>query len=321
MRLSVGSAAFAAAFVLTPVATGYTPAMSQSPTGDFSITNQVESADPNVRDLMRLLQALWEVNAYYPPEAAAADQGGTVKLRLVVSPDGNIFMVTVVQSSGSCALDTAGATTFRDKFVRHFPAGAKELTVDISVHYVLAHRHDQPVAVSDTPVSKRNFTIANDPVKTTVVDTMVQKFCTGVAMHHGIRNHPAYGYHDDVTALFFRKPDGTPWVRFTEDGFFGYSPVTEVGKSLMWTGAPYRRQGMQGLTFYNFYTVWPDGDNRYAGDIASPGDRPPPGGYVDLTCGIEPVPQITSFTLGEVPKFQPGQQSGRYSVPDGACRK
>jgi len=315
MRLSVVSATLAAAFVLAPVAAGHAPALSQ----DFSITNEVEPADPNLRDLMRQLQALWEVHAYYPPDASASDQGGMVKLRLVVRPDGNIFSVNVAQSSGSCALDTAGAATFRDKFVRQFPTSANELTVDISLHYVLAHRHDEPVAVSDSSVSKRNFTIANDPVKITAVEPMLQRMCTGIAMKHGIRNHPVYGQRDNVTAIFFRKPDGTPWVKFTEEGFFGYSPVTEVGTSLIWAGAPAKR--MSGVQYFNFYTVWPDGDNRYAGDIAAPGSIPPPGGYVDLICGTEPVPQITSIALAEVPKFQPGQQSGRYSVPDGACRK
>ena len=177
MRSYVASAALAAAFVLTRVATGYAPALAQN-TGDFSITNQVELADPNVRDLMRQLQALWEVHAYYPPNASAADQAGTVKLRFVVRPDGNIFAVNVVQSSGSCALDTAGATTFRDKYVRPFPAGAQDLTVEISLHYVLAHRPDQPVNVSDTPVSRRNFTIANEPVKSTTVEPI----CKGSAL-------------------------------------------------------------------------------------------------------------------------------------------
>jgi len=75
MRLSVASFALAAAFVLTPVAAGYAPALCQ----DFSITNQVESGNAARRDLMRQLQAWWDAHAYYPRHASNNDEGGTVK--------------------------------------------------------------------------------------------------------------------------------------------------------------------------------------------------------------------------------------------------
>src|ERR1700692_3653588 len=97
MRLSVASAALAAAFVLTPVAAGYAPASSQ----DFSITNPAEPADAGRRDLMRQLQAWWDVHAYYPRHASNSDEGGTVKVHLVINTDGNIGTVGVVESSGS----------------------------------------------------------------------------------------------------------------------------------------------------------------------------------------------------------------------------
>ncbi len=53
MRLSVASAALAAAFVLTPMVAGYAFALSQ----DFSITNEEQPADASRGDLMRQLQA------------------------------------------------------------------------------------------------------------------------------------------------------------------------------------------------------------------------------------------------------------------------
>src|SRR5277367_4622061 len=104
MRLSVASSALAAAFVLTPGAAGYAPALCQ----DFSITNQVEPANAGHRDVMRQLQVWW------------------------------------------AAHDTAGASVFREGFVRPFPQGEPKAEIDISLHYVLAHRHDQPVAAGYT---------------------------------------------------------------------------------------------------------------------------------------------------------------------------
>ena len=190
MRLSVASSALAAAFVLTPVAAGYAPALCQ----DFSITNQVEPANAGRRDLMRQLQAWWDAHAYYPRHASNNDEGGTVKVHLVILPDGRIWTVDVVASSGSRSLDTAGASVFRGGFVRPFPEGEPKADIDISLHYVLAHRHDQPVAAGYTPVlSKSPFTITNDPVKSPILETMLQRICTGTIVLGGIPNHPWYG--------------------------------------------------------------------------------------------------------------------------------
>src|SRR5271170_7825519 len=122
MRLSVASAALAAAFFLAPVAAGYAPALSD----DFSITNPEEPADAGHRDVIRQLQAWWDVHAYYPRHASNSDEGGTVKLHLVIWPDGNIWRSEVAQGSGSPSLDTAAVAVFRGGFVRPFPAGAPE---------------------------------------------------------------------------------------------------------------------------------------------------------------------------------------------------
>lgn len=311
MRLSVASAALAAAFVLTPVAAGYAPALSQ----DFSITNPVEPANAGRRDLMRQLQAWWDVHAYYPRRASQSDEGGTVKLHLMIRPDGNIWMVDVVESSGSRSLDTAGSSAFRGGFVRPFPAGAPEANIDISLHYVLAHRHDQPVAAGYTPVlSKSPFTITNDPVKSPILDTMLQRTCTGTVVKQGIRNHPNYGVRYWVQAVFFRKPDGTPWVKFYEGGYPILAPVIEVGKLVQWTGRAERLS--QGMSRFTQYTVWPDGDNNLSGNIEifNPTDARYTqdinrGGTVDFSCATEVVPAITwsawSVTPGESPPGDP----------------
>ena len=131
MRLSIASSALAAAFVLTPAATGYTPALCQ----DFSITNQ-EPADAWRRDL-RQLQAWWDTHAYYPRHASNNDEGGTVKVRLVILSDGRIFTVNMVESSGSRSLDAAAVAVFRNAHLPPFPPGtpAQPADVVVTLHY------------------------------------------------------------------------------------------------------------------------------------------------------------------------------------------
>jgi TonB family protein len=306
MRLSVASAALAAAFVLTPVAAGYAPALSE----DFSITNQEAPADAGRRDLMRQLQAWWDVHAYYPRHASSSDEGGTVKVHLGIYPDGRIWTVSVMGSSGSPSLDTAGSTAFRGGFVRPFPAGMPEADIDISLHYVLAHRHDQPVAANYTPVlSKRPFTITNDPVKSPILDTMLQRTCTGTVVKAGIRNHPIYGSRYWAQAIFFRRPDGTPWVKFYEGGYSILAPVTEVGKVVQWTG---REEHIgAGKSAFTQYTVWPDGDNDLRGNVEvsqvfdSYNQDLNRGGTVDFTCATEVVPAITWSAWSVTPGTKP----------------
>jgi TonB family protein len=292
MRLSVASSALAAAFVLTPVAAGYAPALSQ----DFSITNQVEPANAWRHDMTRQLQAWWDAHAYYPKHASNSDEGGTVKVHLVILPDGNIFRVDVVESSGSGSLDAAGSAVFRGGFVRPLPEGEPKVDMDLSLHYVLAHRHDQPVAAGYTPVSSKGpFTIMNDPVKSPILETMLQRTCTGWAVKNGISNHPVYGMRSTAEAIFFRKPDGTPWVKFYAWGNPNLAPVTEVGKMVQWTS-----QEQQGKDVaWVHYTLWPDGDNHLRGATGSVVYRSGfpysnnIGGPIDLTCASEVLPVVT----------------------------
>jgi TonB family protein len=300
MRSSVSSSALAAAFVLIPAATGYAPALCQ----DFSITNQVEPANPARRDLMRQLQAWWDAHAYYPRHASSHDESGTVKLHLVVHPDGKIWTINMVASSGSPSLDTAGDSVFRGGSVRPFPEGEPNADIDISLHYVLAHRHDQPQAADYKPTStsaRSPFTITNDPVTSPILETMLQRTCTGTMVLGGIPNYPIYGMHSWAQAIFFRKPDGTPWVKFYERGYPSLSPVTQVGKMVTWTG----RQESFGPNpttgaFWLQYTVWSDGDNHLSGAIGTrmirygvPFNGNLPGNSVDLTCTTEALPAVT----------------------------
>ncbi len=306
MRPSLPSAALAVAFALAPAAAGYAPALSQ----DFSITNPEAAANPGNRDVMRQLQAWWDLHAYYPRHASNNDEGGAVKLHLVIRPDGNIWMVDVVVGSGSASIDAAAASAFRGGFVRPFPAGAAGADTDVSLHYVLAHRHDERVAAASVPVvSKRPFTITNDPVTSPILETMLQRTCSGTVVKQGIRNHPAYGVRYAAEAIFFRKPDGTPWVKFYEGGFPVLAPVTEVGKVVQWTG---REEHLSsGITSFTHYTVWPDSDSTLTGSIyttypyARFSQAINNGGTVDFTCATDVVPAITWSALSVTPGVSP----------------
>jgi TonB family protein len=291
MRWSVASVTLAAGFGLTLMAAGYTPALSQ----DFSITNQEQPADAGRRDLMRQLQAWWNVHGYYPKHASNSDEAGTVKIHLSIFPDGRIWTVVVTESSGSSSLDAAAFAAFHGGFVRRFPAGAPQAELDLSLHYILAHRHDQPVAAGYTPVlSNRPFTITNDPVESPILEKMLQRTCTGEVVKEGIRNSPMYGSHYRAEAIFFRRPDGTPWVKFFEGGYSILAPVTEVGNVVQWTG---REEHLKnGVSLFYQYVVWPDGDNKLTGSISYPLDSLSQGinhgGTADFTCATEVVPAI-----------------------------
>ena len=135
MRSYVASAVLAAVFVLLPAAAGYAPALSQ----DFSITNET----PLGSSWMAQLQEWWDLHAYYPLDASERNEDGTVKVHMLIHPDGKVWTIEVVSSSGSRILDEAGVEVFHNMYLRPFPAGtpAPQADVYVSLHYVLAHRH------------------------------------------------------------------------------------------------------------------------------------------------------------------------------------
>jgi TonB family protein len=281
MRTYVASAVLAAAFVLAAVAAGHAPALSQ----DFSITNPndltVEGAVLGP-DWIRKLQEYWDLHAWYPQQASDNDESGTVKVHLKIHADGQVWWVMVEQSSGSKSLDNAAYIVFFKQYLTRFPPGtaAAEADLHISLHYVLAHRHDQPVNASTLPaLSKKPFTVTNGPVKDTVVDTMQQRTCTGTEVTNNLGDTPpdsVFGTHDRVTAIFYRQPDGTAWVNWwTTGGTRIVVPVTELGVSAQWFYKYDRR--WRGNTHY---AVWPQGDNpRHLS-----GRTVDPPGTIDLTC-------------------------------------
>lgn len=300
--------AFAVSLVLAPVVVGQAPALSQ----DFSITNQVEPADGGRRDLLKQLQAWWSNHAYYPKHASNNDEAGTVKLHLVIHTDGTIWMANVLEGSGSPSLDAAATIAFRGGFVRPFSAGIPEAVLDISAHYILAYRRDQPPTVGVTPASAgQSFTITNQPVQSPILETMLQKSCTGTVVKQGIRNHPSYGVRYQAQAIFFRRPDGAPWVRFSEGGSsLSLAPIVQVGKVLRWSGP--EEHLPQGGSSFTQYTAWADGDSVIIGDLETiflgftrammPLNR---GGTVEFTCANQSVPAVTWSALAVTPGQDP----------------
>jgi len=266
MRSYIAAAVLAAGLVLTPVAAGYAPALSQ----DFSITNP--GTGPG-SDWIGKLQAWWDVHSYYPPDALEKKQDGTVKLHLVIHPDGEVWTEETVQGSGSKSIDTAGFYVFHGAHLPPFPPGAPapQAEVNLALHYVLEHRP-----------SKSPFTIGNDPVEGTVVETMMQRTCTGTLVP--IWWWTATG-REWIQAIFYRNPDGTNWIRIYYNGKGPISlPVTELGKSASWT-TPQEIAGK--LALKTHYWVWPVGDNRLSGTTVEPY------GTVDFTC--EWVPTFSGF--------------------------
>ena len=264
MRPTVASAALAAVLALAPVPAGYAPAASQ----DFSITNTPEALGPG-SEWTRQLQAWWDMHAYYPPEAGAKSQSGTVKMHLLIRPDGEVWRADMVQGSGTTTIDTAAYVAFHGARLRPLPKAppAQEAEANLTLHFVMGHLESRPP-----------FTITNDPVHGTVVDANMQRVCTGTVTQPWPGPE---GGRFAVEANWYRKPDGTPWVKFYWAGKGPLDiPLVELSVSPQWTTPPVMR--MQN-TWVTHYAVWPDGDNHLVGTTIDPY------GTFELTCGPAPV--------------------------------
>jgi TonB family protein len=308
MRSYIAGAVLAAAFVLAPVATGYAPALAQ----DFSITNQgslqIEGADLSP-DWIRKLQAFWDLHAWYPKDASDNDESGVVKIHLRIHSDGQVWWANIEQGSGVRSIDNAAFIVFMKQWLPRFPPGTRarqadvllqtltEADLHISLHYVLAHRHDQPVNASTAPaLSKQPFTVTNGPVKDTVVETMQRRTCTGDLATNALGDLPPDSIlvsHDRITAVFYRKPDGKPWVQWSHGGGQAeFHPITELGVSAQWNGVC---RGAFGCDMPHF-DLWPDSDNpnHLSGRTLGAGI-----GTLNLTCETEVVPVVKSNSLLE----------------------
>jgi len=86
---------------------------------------------------MAKLKQWWDEHAFYPKEASQTNEGGNVKVHIVIAPDGRITSIEVVQGSGLRELDAAAVAVFRDAHLPPLPSGtpAQPADVVVTLHY------------------------------------------------------------------------------------------------------------------------------------------------------------------------------------------
>jgi len=86
---------------------------------------------------MGKLKQWWDQHSYYPKEASLTNEGGNVRVHIVIAPDGEVTLIEVVQSSGLSVLDAAAIAVFRNAHLPPFPPGtpAQPADVVVTLHY------------------------------------------------------------------------------------------------------------------------------------------------------------------------------------------
>ena len=86
---------------------------------------------------MGKLKQWWDQHSFYPKEASQTNEGGNVKVHIVIAPDGEVTSIEVVQGSGMSVLDAAAVAVFRNAHLPPFPPGTPAQPADVVVmlHY------------------------------------------------------------------------------------------------------------------------------------------------------------------------------------------
>ena len=86
---------------------------------------------------MGRLKQWWDQHSVYPREASQTNEGGNVRVRIVIAADGQVTSIAVVQGSGSSVLDAAAVAVFRNARLPPFPPGtpAQPADVMVTLHY------------------------------------------------------------------------------------------------------------------------------------------------------------------------------------------
>jgi protein TonB len=86
---------------------------------------------------MGKLKQWWDEHSFYPKEASQTNEGGSVKVHIVIAADGQVMSVEVVQSSGVSVLDAAAVAVYRNARLPPFPPGvpAQPADVVVTLHY------------------------------------------------------------------------------------------------------------------------------------------------------------------------------------------
>jgi protein TonB len=91
---------------------------------------------------MGKLKQWWDLHSFYPKEASLTNEGGSVKVHIVIAADGQIMSIEVVQSSGLSVLDAAAVAVFRNAHLPPPASGtpAQPADVVVTLHYNPADR-------------------------------------------------------------------------------------------------------------------------------------------------------------------------------------
>jgi protein TonB len=83
------------------------------------------------------LKQWWDQHSFYPNEASRTNEGGNVRVRIVIAPDGQVTSIQVLQGSGMSVLDAAAVAVFRNAHLPPFPPGTPAPPGDVVVmlHY------------------------------------------------------------------------------------------------------------------------------------------------------------------------------------------
>ena len=86
---------------------------------------------------MGKLKQWWDQHSVYPKEASQTNEGGNVKVHIVIAADGQVTSIEVVQGSGLSVLDAAAVAVFRNAHLPPFPPGtpAQPADVVVTLHY------------------------------------------------------------------------------------------------------------------------------------------------------------------------------------------
>ncbi len=86
---------------------------------------------------MGKLKQWWDQHSFYPKEASQTNEGGNVKVHILIASDGRVTSIELVQGSGSGVLDAAATAVFRNAHLPPFPPGtpAQPADVVVTLHY------------------------------------------------------------------------------------------------------------------------------------------------------------------------------------------
>jgi len=91
----------------------------------------------NAAAWMGKLKQWWDQHSFYPKEASLTNEGGNVRVHIVIASDGEVTFIEVVQGSGLSVLDAAAVAVFRNAHLPPFPPGtpAQPADVVVTLHY------------------------------------------------------------------------------------------------------------------------------------------------------------------------------------------